>query len=121
MTRFVLSISAGLLALALAACGGEAPTPAPAASAVAAAPAADPAVQKLYDATCKACHGVPGTGAPAVGDSAAWAPRVAQGRDALLDHTIGGFQKMPPLGMCPQCGEADFVALIEYMSGTKLE
>ena len=38
--------------------------------------------------------------------------------DTLLDHSINGFQGMPPLGLCMQCTEADFRALIEFMAAT---
>lgn len=98
----------------LCACSEPAP-PAPAASA-AAAPA-DPAIARLYAQTCQSCHGTPGTGAPLTGDTAAWAPRLAQGMDTLLAHTIDGYKGMPPLGGCADCSEDDFVALIRYMAG----
>lgn len=110
----------GILAfgLLLAACGEQTLPPQ---AAVAAAPAPDPATQKLYERSCKGCHGVTGTGAPGTGDAAAWAPRVQQGRETLLDHTITGYKSMPPMGACPDCAEAQFVALIEHMSGAKLK
>lgn len=118
MTRFAL-LRPGLilLALGIAACGSPEP-PAKAAPAVpvTAPPAADPAVMRIYEQTCKACHGLPGTGAPLTGDAAAWAPRVAQGMDTLLEHTIAGFKGMPPLGSCGDCGEDEFRALIRYMA-----
>ncbi|MGQ0587301.1 MAG: c-type cytochrome, partial [Gammaproteobacteria bacterium] len=69
-----------LCAALLAACGKESTPAAPSASASAAASTAtpaDPRLAKLYAQTCKACHSLPGTGAPLAGDRAAWAPRVA--------------------------------------------
>ena len=117
-------VPAVFVSLMLAACGqksadGNSATPAAAPAAVAVT-SADPAIQKIFDTTCKSCHGVPASGAPQAGDSKAWAPRVAQGKDALIDHAINGFKGMPPMGMCPQCSEKDFTALIEMMSGAKL-
>jgi len=107
-------------ALLLAACGsgqnGQSASPAP----VALAPASPP-IQKIYDTTCSNCHGRPGTGAPPAGDAAAWAPRVAQGKEIVLNHIINGYRGMPPMGMCMQCSEDDFVAVTEYMSGAKLQ
>jgi|SRR5688572_16472608 cytochrome c5 len=44
-----------------------------------------------YSAACSACHGAGIAGAPKVGDKAAWAPRVAQGKDTLYKHAIEGF------------------------------
>jgi cytochrome c5 len=117
MTR--IKFSTALLALALVACGhGENAAPA---APVALAPAANPAVQKIYDSTCKSCHGSPASGAPQAGDAKAWAPRIAQGKEVVLGHVVNGFQRMPPMGMCMQCGEDDFVAVTEYMAGAKLQ
>jgi len=109
---------AGLLALG--ACG-HSQAPAPATAPVALAPAADPAVQKIYDTTCKSCHGNPASGAPQAGDAKAWEARIGQGRDTVLNHVVNGFQRMPPMGMCMQCSESDFAAVTEYMSGAKLQ
>ena len=125
MTGFV-SISRGALCAAvlmLAACGsgqdGKAASPA---AAPAPPPvAASPAIQKIYDSTCSNCHGKPASGAPQLGDAKAWAPRVAQGREVVLGHIINGYKGMPPMGMCMQCGEDDFVAVTEYMAGAKLQ
>ena len=115
----VASIAAAML---LAACGGESAAPAASSTAAATpAPAATPALQKLYDQTCHNCHTIPGTGAPQAGDKNAWAPRLAQGRDTLIDHAINGYKGMPPMGTCTQCTEEEFTALIEYMSGSKLK
>lgn len=121
-TRISLALSL-TAALLLAACGGGNSSAAPAASTAAAAPApaAAPAVMKTYEQTCHNCHSMPASGAPQTGDSAAWAPRVAQGRETLVDHSINGYKSMPPMGTCTACTEDDFVALIEYMSGAKLK
>lgn len=57
---------------------------------------------ELYDAACTSCHAQGIAGAPRVGDKAAWAPRIAQGKPALYKHSIEGFQGstgvMPPKG-----------------------
>ena len=76
----------------------------------------DAKLAQLYGASCKQCHANPAAGAPLTGDVQAWAPRLEKGMDTLLDHSINGFQGMPPLGLCMQCGEADFRALIEFMA-----
>ena len=116
-----LLIPAALLALAglLGGCGEEAKSAAPQ-NAANLAPA-DPALAKVYDTSCKLCHANPASGAPQTGDASAWAPRVAQGIDSLLDHSINGFKGMPPMGMCMQCSEEQFLALISFMSGQHLE
>lgn len=76
----------------------------------------DAALAQLYGASCKQCHANPAAGAPLTGDTAAWAPRLEKGMATLLDHSINGFQGMPPLGLCMQCSEQDFQALIEFMA-----
>lgn len=71
----------------------------------------------LYLQTCMACHTSPGSGAPQAGDRAAWAPRLRQGMEVLLDHTIEGYEGMPPLGSCMDCSAEQFEALIRFMAG----
>jgi cytochrome c5 len=46
----------------------------------------------LYDAVCKTCHATGLVGSPKMGDHAAWAPRIANGKSALYDHAIKGYQ-----------------------------
>lgn len=103
--------------ISLAACNQASP-PTSSAPAAASTTTADPAVVRLYGQTCRACHDPRSrTGAPAAGDVQAWAPRLAQGMDVLVDRTINGYKGMPPLGACMDCSEADFTALIRFMSG----
>ncbi|MFV3331027.1 c-type cytochrome [Pseudomonas sp. NY15437] len=108
-----------LLALAslLGGCGEDAAPPPRNAAALA---PSDPALAKIYDSSCKLCHANPASGAPQAGDVKAWQPRVAQGADSLLDHSINGFKGMPPMGMCMQCSEDEFLALIAFMSGQSI-
>jgi cytochrome c5 len=58
--------------------------------------------EELYNAACSACHAQGIGGAPRIGDKAAWAPRIAQGKDTLYRRAIDGFQGsagvMPPKG-----------------------
>ena len=87
----------------------------------AAATALSPDLQAVYDRSCKNCHAVPASGSPQAGDARAWAPRIAQGADTLLEHTFSGYKSMPPLGACMDCNEKQYRALIEYMSGASLK
>lgn len=118
------ALAAAACSLVLGACGKGAAPAAPAASATpqaALAAPADPKVAKIFGSTCRSCHAVPASGAPQAGDAQAWAPRVAQGKDTVLNHIINGYKGMPPMGMCMQCSEDDFVAVTEWMSGGKLQ
>jgi len=101
--------------------------PAPAAAAPAAAAPAAPeanaassdAGKKLYESTCFACHGNGVAGAPKFGDKAAWAPRLAKGKDTLYQHAIQGFHGqsgvMPPKGGS-SASDADVKAAVDYMA-----
>ena len=46
--------------------------------------------EQVYQAVCTACHGAGVAGAPKTGDTAAWAPRVATGYEALLTSALKG-------------------------------
>jgi cytochrome c5 len=57
---------------------------------------------ELFEQACKACHGPGIAGAPKAGDKAAWAPRIAKGKDVLYDHALHGFTGTA--GMMPAKG-----------------
>ena len=73
--------------------------------------------QKIYQASCQACHATGAAGAPKLGDKAAWAPRLAKGNDALLSSVKNGLKAMPPKGACMSCSEDELRAAMEYMVG----
>jgi cytochrome c5 len=93
-----------------------APAAAPAAVA-AAAPADAAAGEKVYNTFCAACHIAGVAGAPRTGDKAAWAPRLAQGVDALTQSVIKGKGVMPPKGGAVTASEADLRSSVEFMVG----
>ena len=72
-----------------------------------------------YAKTCAICHASGTAGAPKTGNAAEWAPRLEKGMDALLQSANNGLNAMPPKGMCFDCSNDDFKALIEYMSTAK--
>jgi cytochrome c5 len=57
---------------------------------------------ELFQQTCSACHGAGIAGAPKAGDKAAWAPRIAKGKDTLYQHALQGFTGTS--GMMPAKG-----------------
>ncbi|HEX4870215.1 MAG TPA: c-type cytochrome [Moraxellaceae bacterium] len=73
-------------------------------------------VADKYNKSCGVCHGTGAAGAPKKGDKAAWAPRLKQGEAVLLQHIKTGIRAMPAKGMCNDCTDADFKALIKYRS-----
>ena len=72
------------------------------------------AAPALYTQICSACHIAGVAGAPKLGDKAAWAPRVAQGIEALTASVIKGKGAMPPKGGS-NASEADLKAVVTYM------
>ncbi|HEX5360747.1 MAG TPA: c-type cytochrome [Fluviicoccus sp.] len=78
--------------------------------------AADPGIEAKYGKSCVTCHGSGVLNAPRKGDRAAWAPRLQQGMSVLVGHVKGGFRNMPAKGLCNDCSDADYEALIQFMS-----
>ncbi|AQS40367.1 Cytochrome C oxidase, cbb3-type, subunit III [Shewanella psychrophila] len=75
--------------------------------------------QEIYNKTCAACHAAGAAGAPKTGDVAAWRPRLDKGMPALLASANNGTGAMPPKGLCMDCTDEEFTALIKYMSTAK--
>ena len=109
------------------------PKPAPAAAApapvaAAAIPAAVPPAKggaadagkgkAVFDATCTTCHTAGVTGAPKLGDKAAWAPRLKEGMPAVYAIALKGKGAMPPKGGNMALSEADLKAAVDYMVST---
>ncbi|NOU51120.1 cytochrome c5 family protein [Pseudoalteromonas sp. JBTF-M23] len=79
-----------------------------------AAPTGPRSGEQVYQAACFACHGTGALGAPKSADD--WAPRLAKGKDVLLDHAINGFNSMPPRGTCMNCSDDEIAAAIDFMT-----
>ena len=71
----------------------------------------------MWSRSCALCHVTGEAGAPRTGNADEWRPRLNQGEDAVLSHTIEGFNDMPPLGYCMACEREDFRAMIKLMAG----
>ncbi len=76
---------------------------------------AQPPMDK-YNKSCAVCHATGAANAPKVHDVEAWKPRLDKGMDALVQSVGTGLNAMPPKGMCFDCSDDDFKALITYMS-----
>jgi cytochrome c5 len=68
-----------------------------------------------YEKVCFACHATGVAGAPKFGDKAAWAPRIAQGKDTLHASALHGKGAMPAKGGNPALSDADVTAAVDYM------
>jgi cytochrome c5 len=77
--------------------------------------------EKVYKATCFACHDVGVAGSPKLGDKADWDPRVAKGSDALYESAIKGRMNITPGKVMPAKGgntalsDAEVKAAVDYM------
>ncbi len=77
---------------------------------------ADAAKGKLvYQASCAACHTSGLAGAPKLGDSAAWGPRVSAGAGPLYASAMKGKGAMPPKGGNASLPDADVRAAVDFM------
>ncbi len=91
---------------------------------VAAAPVETPAEAKVagksgeevFNGVCMACHSAGLMGAPKPGDNAAWAPRIAQGYDTLVQHAVKGIRMMPAKGGNAALSDDEVAAAVKYMA-----
>lgn len=71
--------------------------------------------QQVYDQFCFACHTSGVGGAPLLGDTAQWQPRIDKGMDVLMASTINGINAMPAKGTCMNCSDDELNAAVVYM------
>lgn len=129
MTRVCLGFALSLIAVVLTACGpsSDSQSAPPAGKSEAQQQAsqqddprrrmpADPALKAKYVQSCYSCHSGGVNGAPRSGVWSEWQPRFAQGMDVLVSNTRRGIRAMPPKGMCVNCSDEDYRALIVFMA-----
>ena len=78
---------------------------------------------KIIKANCAMCHAGGLMGAPKIGDVAMWAPRIAQGKDMLINNAIKGIRMMPAKGGNSRLTDEEVAAAVISManaSGGKL-
>jgi len=74
--------------------------------------------------TCSACHQTGAANAPKLGDTAAWAPRIKTGVNALVQSVIKGKGAMPPKAGDASLTESEIhnaVVLIANQAGAKFK
>ncbi|MDB5953694.1 MAG: cytochrome [Ramlibacter sp.] len=69
----------------------------------------------VYEQTCAMCHAAGVANAPKLGDKAAWAPRVATGKPALVASVTGGKGAMPPKGGNAALSADDLSAAVDFL------
>jgi cytochrome c5 len=75
----------------------------------------------IWMGTCRNCHLLGISGAPAVTDFKAWEPRIAKGKPALYHSALNGVTgpdgqyRMPPRGGNPQLKDDQVRQAVDYM------
>lgn len=87
----------------------------PAAAPAGEAKAAGGGGKSTYDTVCMACHAAGVAGAPKLGDKAAWAPRIKQGKPALYNSALHGKGAMPAKGGNAGLADDAVKAAVDYM------
>ena len=71
--------------------------------------------QLIYQQACQMCHEAGVAGSPMIGDSAAWAVRIEQGRDKLVSNAIDGIGVMPPKGGQSQLSDEEVASAVDFL------
>lgn len=71
----------------------------------------------IYERSCSACHGTGVAGAPKLGDTAAWGPRIKSGPATLYASALKGKNAMPAKGGNPSLTDAEVQAAVNYIIG----
>jgi cytochrome c5 len=73
--------------------------------------------EETYKSACGACHDAGVANAPKLGDKAAWAPRIKQGKDAMYKVALQGKPgtAMVAKGGFASLADADVKAVVDLM------
>ena len=71
--------------------------------------------QAIWEGTCKVCHGTGLAGAPIIGNTDAWAKRIARGKESLYGHALNGWGDMPARGGNPELSDEQVKLAVDYM------
>ena len=74
--------------------------------------------EEVYKAVCLMCHQAGMLNAPKLGDEQAWAPRIAQGYEVLVQHAIKGIRSMPAKGGNASLSDNEVASAVLYMSNS---
>lgn len=72
--------------------------------------------EQIYKEACAACHATGAAGAPKTADTAAWAPRIKTGYEALLKSVINGKGAMAARAGNPDLGDTELGRAVVYMA-----
>jgi cytochrome c5 len=69
----------------------------------------------VYALICHTCHNIGVAGAPKKGDKAAWAPRIASGKEALYTSALKGKGVMAPKGGLSSLSDEEVKRAVDYL------
>ncbi|QID16388.1 cytochrome c5 family protein [Nitrogeniibacter mangrovi] len=72
--------------------------------------------EEIVAKVCSGCHGSGALGSPKTGDTNAWAPRIAQGYDALIASATNGKGNMPPKGGAADLTDKELARAVAYLA-----
>ena len=75
--------------------------------------------ESKYKQACAACHASGVANAPKAFDPAAWKPKLDTGMTTLVASVKNGKGAMPPRGLCNDCTDGQYEAIINYMAKAK--
>jgi cytochrome c5 len=81
----------------------------------AAAASTDRTGEEIVNLVCAKCHATGERGAPKIGDSAAWTPRVAKGLATVTQAALKGHGGMPARGGMADLSDVEVKRAVEYM------
>ena len=74
--------------------------------------------EEVYKAVCSMCHQAGMLNAPKFGDAQAWAPRISQGYETLVQHALKGIRSLPAKGGNASLSDAEVAGAVLYMTNS---
>ena len=74
--------------------------------------------EEVYKAVCSMCHQAGMLNAPKFGDTQAWAPRISQGYETLVQHALKGIRSMPAKGGNASLSDVEVAGAVLYMTNS---
>ncbi len=74
--------------------------------------------EKIAQKNCALCHASGMMNSPIIGDKGQWAPRIAQGKEMLVNNAIKGIGVMPAKGGNTSLSDAEVAAAVVWMANS---
>jgi cytochrome c5 len=74
--------------------------------------------EKIAQKNCALCHSSGMMNSPKIGDKGQWAPRIAQGKEMLVNNAIKGIGVMPAKGGNTSLSDEEVAAAVVWMANS---